>query len=72
MILCTRESRRALEFQEEYEGATGQDIAKAMNGLTEWLWEGKGDPDDDVLAAKGLAQEFIENIAENSRSFMSG
>ncbi|KAF8532313.1 hypothetical protein JB92DRAFT_3104109 [Gautieria morchelliformis] len=63
VIMCTRESRRALEFQDEYEESSGEDVAQAMTSLTEWLWEGKGDPDDDVQEAKKLIEQFIGGSA---------
>ena len=30
-----------------------------MSKLTEWLWEGNGDPDDDVREAERLTREFV-------------
>jgi salicylate hydroxylase len=62
-LMSTRTSRRALEFQEEYSEAGGEEIARSLTALTEWLWEGKGDPDDDVIEAKKLVEQYIASSA---------
>lgn len=63
--MSTRESRRALEFQEEYADAGLENIAQSLSLLTEWLWEGKGDPDDDVMQAEALVQEYVRSSAKS-------
>ena len=63
--MSTRESRRALEFQEEYAEAGWENTAQSLSLLTEWLWEGKGDPDDDVMQAEALVQEYVRSSARS-------
>jgi len=59
VILSSREARRAFEYLDEYEGSTNERVAQTLNKEAGWLWEGKGDPDDDVLEAERLLQELV-------------
>lgn len=67
VITTTRESRRVLEYQEEYTGAAREEVTRALHRLTEWLWEGNGKPEDDVQEAERLVGVFVEEAAGDLR-----
>ncbi|KAF8526225.1 FAD/NAD(P)-binding domain-containing protein [Hysterangium stoloniferum] len=57
-LLCTRNARRAMEYQEEYEDAEASTIETALAAATHWLWEENGDIDDDVGEALRIVHEL--------------
>ncbi|KAF8589914.1 FAD/NAD(P)-binding domain-containing protein [Ramaria rubella] len=59
VIMCTREALCALEFQGAYEGAPGETVEQGLRRMTSWLWEGNGDPDDDVQQAEKLFEDML-------------
>ncbi|KAF8512472.1 hypothetical protein JB92DRAFT_271001 [Gautieria morchelliformis] len=64
VIYRSHEARRAFEFLEEYDGRSTEHVAQALNSLSEWLWEGRGDPEDDVWEAERLIKELLATELE--------
>jgi salicylate hydroxylase len=59
VIYRSRQARRAYEFLEEYDGSSPEEVAQVLNSLTGWLWEGRGEPEDDVREAERLIKELL-------------
>ncbi|KIJ50901.1 hypothetical protein M422DRAFT_158947, partial [Sphaerobolus stellatus SS14] len=57
VLYCTREAKKVYESQENYEQADGATILEALSEAVEWLWDGKGDIDDDVAEALKFMDE---------------
>ncbi|KAF8580781.1 FAD/NAD(P)-binding domain-containing protein [Ramaria rubella] len=59
VILSSREARRAFEFLNEYNGGSNEKSAQALSRVSEWMWEGKGEPNDDVQEGERLIRESL-------------
>jgi len=70
VVKCSREACRCLEFLGEYDGASDERAGGTLNKLTEWLWEGNGDPDDDLVRAEEMVKHAM--TVEGKKHEVSG